>query len=137
MKISKEPLWKRLAKNEKVRIVDWLLEHDYTCGAVGDALGSTKNAVVGYQHTNLPKLSGRPPGSKAVVPAEILMGLLPVAMAPVKKMPASPNRSVLKTSEIVTKKLAADYHRQCQHSDGCAYERLPNSSSCGRDGHDK
>src|SRR3989344_8557358 len=76
-KAKRKPrFWKSLPKKNKEGIVRELLEAGYAREAVGNALGTTKNAVVGYQHTHLPDLTGRPQGTLEEVPNELFKKLL-------------------------------------------------------------
>lgn len=128
--------WKSLPKEDKKGVVQALLERGYTCAAIGKALGTTKNAVVGYQHSHLPALTGRSPGSLEEVPEDVLRPLLtsvwPVEITEhVRASPAEPEEG-----GRVSTKLTSDWRRQCQYTGRCGYERLPDSTSCGRPGHD-
>src|SRR3989344_439238 len=136
-KAKRKPrFWKSLPKEDKEGIVRELLEAGYTREAVGDALGTTKNAVVGYQHTHLPDLTGRPQGSLEEVPNELLKNLL-AKVWPQEETADHVVEQSAPTKICVSTKLTSDWREQCGYSDGCGYKRLPGMTSCGRPGHDK
>ncbi len=72
----KPKLWRLLTLEDKKGVVRTLLKAGYTREAIGNALGTTKNAIVGFQHRNLPKLSGKSDGTLEVVPEELLRPLV-------------------------------------------------------------
>lgn len=132
MRKKKPRFWKSLPPEDKKGIVKTLLEGEHTCAAIGKALGTTKNAVVGYQHTKLPDLTGRTIGTKDEVPQEVLMKLLGEEWPP----ETSPEDGTLPGAErLVSRKLTANWNNKCTYSGGCDYERLPGSTTCGRPRH--
>ncbi|HTR19148.1 MAG TPA: hypothetical protein VMH91_04215 [Candidatus Paceibacterota bacterium] len=135
----KPRFWKSLPPEDKKGIVKSLLGAGYTREAVGTALGTTKDAVVGYQHRKLPELTGQSEGTLDFVPEDVLRDLL-TKVWPVESGTSSAATEQDLTSDepgrVVTHKLANAWN-QCKYSGGCGYERLPGMNNCGRPGHDK
>ena len=85
---KKTVLWETLPKEDLKRIVRSLLQARYSREAVGAALGTTKNAIVGYQHRHLSDLTGVAAGITQGVPDDILASLLAAGTAQ-KELPES------------------------------------------------
>ncbi|MBI5644543.1 hypothetical protein HY970_00410 [Candidatus Kaiserbacteria bacterium] len=74
-KKRRKRLWQALPPDDKEAITRTLLEAGYSCSAVGNALGTSKNAVVGFQTRKLRDLTGRPRGTLSRVPTQLLKKL--------------------------------------------------------------
>lgn len=134
---TQELRWAHLPVETKKLYVHLLLSDGHTREAIGEFLGTTKDAIVGFQHRHLTKLTGQGTGKKSTVQLAHLETLL--AAHQEKKgrglpAPTSPDKAV--DTRVVSRKLTTDWRKQCKHSEGCAYECLPDSVSCGRPGHD-
>lgn len=143
--------WGHIPLVTKKLCVRLLLKDGYTREAIGAFFGTTKNAVVGFQHTHLPKLTGKKVGTKHPVTVERLEELLtgakrsavpdvnpepPVEQLPVPPAPPIPEPAapapkpepvpVRASVKEVRPKLAASEATQCEHEDEdhhrCAYE---------------
>lgn len=143
-----------------------LLTDGFTREAIGTFFGTSKNAVVGFQHSQLPKLTGKKGGIKDTVTPERLETLLAEHSKKAEKKPSEhtevsevaasiaelPGAAAPEVAPAVTvvhpkpkasnvsRVLAASEASQCRHRDEsgrhCGYEHLPDSDSCGRVGHD-
>lgn len=136
---KKPRYWKSLPKEDKKGVVRALLEAGYTREAIGTALGTTKNAVVGFQHSHLSDMTGKFSGTIDDIPAELLSELLlrewplekieptleqPKERTPINPRPVGNHRRT--TSDRVRPKIAASEATQCTHRDDkrlrCAFE---------------
>lgn len=147
--MKRELLWSKLALEEKKLYIRLLLADGYTRDAVGGLLHTTKNAVVGFQHTHLPNLTGKKSGTKEPATSERLEELLE-AHTGKKKRPAPQHSEAPSfiedvidvtiepvTVSEVSRKLTTDWRLACQFSGKCAYLALPDTKTCGRPDHDK
>jgi hypothetical protein len=134
--------WKSLPPEDKKGIVKCLLQEGYQCEAIGRALGTTKNAVVGYQHKYLSELTGRTPGALGVVPEGVLRELLSREWLPEetvsKEIKEEPPRSTVfdNLPERIggppppRYKIASNEAMRCKYSIRCEYEHLSDSDLC-------
>jgi hypothetical protein len=151
-RMKRELQWGKIPLDLKKEYVRLLLTDGFTRTAIGLFFGTSKNAIVGFQHTHLPKLTGKGTGSKGSVTRVILEQLLkgPAENAPRTRPAPDPDQAVPQAAEVsrkapiepsakseVSRKLTTDWRIQCKHTEGCAYMCLPDSNSCGRPGHDK
>lgn len=64
--------WGQIPLEPKKLYVRLLLNDGYTREAIGAFFGTTKNAIVGFQHKHLPELTGQKVGTKEGVTLERL-----------------------------------------------------------------
>lgn len=68
--------WARIPPEPKKLYVLLLLNDGYTREAIGAFFGTTKNAIVGFQYTHLPRLTGKAAGTKEAATLERLEELV-------------------------------------------------------------
>ena len=153
--MKREVRWGMIPPEQKKLYVRLLLADGYPRTAIGAFFCATKNAVVGFQHSHLPKLTGKKGGTKMGVTSARLEQLLQTRADKKNSQPtiaaveAQQNETPTAVTAIiepvpepisapeVSTKLTTDWRLECQHAGGCAYMRLPGTNSCGRPGHDK
>lgn len=146
--------WTKIPLELKKLYVQLLLSDGFTRDAIGSFFGTSKNAVVGFQHSQLPKLTGKGVGTKDTVTTEHFEKLLDSQAEKTGKkvkektpsievepdVPAVPVQPEEPEPPIVSRTLAATETVQCAYRDEkghrCGYEHLPDSDSCGRVGHE-
>lgn len=125
---KKKIYWERLSRDVLRNVVRELLVREYTRGAIGDILGTTKDAIVGMQHRDLSEFTGIS-GTRRPVPPRVLAEVLKLVIHGEK--PKTPVTTSLQTGSI-RPKLAASEATQCEHEYGdggrCGYEALPGTA---------
>jgi hypothetical protein len=134
--MEKEPekrprFWKSLPKEDKKGVVRSLLEAGYTRAAVGKALGTTKDAVVGYQHRYLPELTGKSEGTLETVPDDVLQELVGQEW-PIERNSTQQNESatVVELPEVRTCKWPLASGGSLKEPKLCGKPALPGEDVC-------
>ena len=130
--------WSRLSQDERRLHTDWRFDAGHTNSAVMTALDLSVGTVSGIKRIwrERKEESVREVTDAHAPAAPKPKPPVPPPEPPVPEpQPSAPPAD--KVPRIVSRKLAGDWRKKCGFSGRCDYEHLPDSTSCGRPGHDK
>ena len=138
--------WTRLTPNERRLHTDWRFDAGHKNSDVMAALGLSVGTVSGIKRIwrERKEVSGGTAGAPAPTPPKPPEPPAPEPQPPIPPAPIpspAPSEPKKERVEPVSRTLAASEKTSCVHKDEkgrrCGYAPLPDSTSCGRPGHDK